>query len=187
MRVILLMQRRNCDVTVRQLRRCIKSGKRTVQPTATSTPEIWLSVEAAAKRLGIKPRAMLNHRDRVAHEYVDNPRSGKKVLQFRAAAVEQYCIERQKAKQAGLSRAVLAVQHAHAATGPANRPWLRIAELAAEWNVSERAIYELIRSGDLPARRFACRDPWRIHRADADALRGIPAASIFVLKNSPAG
>jgi len=55
---------------------------------------------------------------------------------------------------------------------PTSRPWLRIAELAAEWDVSAGAILELIRSGQLAARRFHSRDPWRIHRADAEALRG---------------
>jgi hypothetical protein len=67
--------------------------------------EIWLSVEDAGKRLGLKPRRMLDYKDKIRSRYVPNPKSGKDVLTFDAADVERFREAREKAAETGLTRA----------------------------------------------------------------------------------
>jgi hypothetical protein len=148
----------------------------------------WLTVKEAAGRLSRSERRVQD----LAGEggplrSRKDPDSKNNALQIHAGDVERLIEERAKVgRKPSTLRAPIPPSRslvASAANGaqpslPTDgaRAWLRVPELAAKWEVSEGAIYELIRSGQLAARRFSCRDPWRIHRADAEALRGEPQA-----------
>ena len=128
----------------------------------------YLTKEIAADLLGLSPRRVLELADegKIGKHESYNPQTKRRQTVLLGKDVKRLAADRQP----GAGLVPTSAAPPQPAASP--RPWLRIAELAAEWGVSEGAVYELIRSGDLPARRFACRDPWRIHRADLEGLRG---------------
>jgi hypothetical protein len=148
----------------------------------------YISKKDAAEMLGLSGRRVSEVKGIATRKQYD-PVTKRLGLVFRRVDVERVLAERtpvadvlRLAASAPEATALIPIQNGIQALtrtrtdvpsqAQKSGPWLRVPELAAEWDVSTGAILELIRSGELPARRFACRDPWRIHRADAEALRG---------------
>jgi len=142
----------------------------------------YITKDIAAKLLGVMPRRALELADegkiRKLESY--NPETRRRQTVLLTRDVKRLAMERRPRPKA--------TQLPTVPTSDSGRAWLRLSEVALLWDVSEGAVLALIRAGDLPARKFACRrDPWRVHRADLDALRGArqePQAMIKMIPQS---
>lgn len=158
----------------------------------TEAPEFWLTVQEAADLMGIKRRRMLDYRNQITSRRVDNPRSGKTVLMFDRASVEQWLTRREELKAAGLLRppapapdngAAVAVRAfgkttallramselepaAHAV--PPLPLFLDLDQASTYTGLSPRLLRSMIGTGELPARRDG--RAWKIRKT---ALRDI--------------
>jgi excisionase family DNA binding protein len=157
-------------------------------PTAKQQrQEIWLSVEDAATRLGIKPRRMLDYKATIRSRYVDNPKSGKEVLMFEEADVERLVAERKHVVEVGLARIAPAIAERGngamtaspylpmiAAPSAHARAWLTLAEAAEYSGLPDSFLLGLIDGGKLPACNVGVRpgSRYRVKRADLDAIAG---------------
>lgn len=122
--------------------------------------EIWLSVADAAKRLGIKPRRMLDYAEKITSTRVPNPKSGKSVLMFQQSSVDWLAEQRKRVTETGLARiprgntAIAPLHQAAIApqttAQPAWKPWLTLNEAVTFSGLTRAWLLHRAETGDLP-------------------------------------
>lgn len=142
----------------------------------------WLSKPEAAKRLGKTPRRVdqLIAEGKLRGRKVPGD-AGRDITEVHAGSIEAFLGRREAVRQTGSGSLVKRLEHLAVArreeietstpsvssAPPAAHLFLTLAEASAYSGRPEGELLELIRSGELPARRVKCRrDRWRVRPVD---------------------